>query len=309
MSDAPPPSRRRRRRKAQAVSFSVGEQDFVQAGLARFDLHDPYHFAVSLSWRAFLLLFLGLEMAINTAFALLYLAEPGAIANARPAAFSDAFFFSLETLATVGYGVMAPATTYGHIVSALEIVTGMAFTAIMTGLVFVRFSRPKAKIVYAAHPVVAMHNGTPTLMLRLGNARPHLLTNARFALHCLVLQVSAEGLRQRSIVELPLMRPHLPLFAILWTVMHVIDEASPLQGLDPEAMVEQNLRFFATITVRDNATGQELSDLHTFGAADIRFGMRYVDAIRNIGGNRTTADYRLIGEIEPDPAAAQGTHG
>lgn len=298
MAEAPPS--RRRREKAPPVSFRLGAIDFVQTGVARFDWQDPYYIAVSLSWRAFLLLFLIAELTINTVFALLYLVEPGCIANARPGAFTDVFFFSLETLATVGYGVMAPATTYGHIVSGVEIVTGMIFTAIMTGLLFVRFSKPKARIRYADNPVVTMHNGKPTLMLRLGNARTNVLTNARFTLHSLVLQVSEEGLSQRSIIELPLIRNHLPIFAILWTMMHVIDDASPLCGLDAETIVAQDVRFFMTIVARDHATGQEVSDLRTYHGRDIRFGMHYVDAIRVGTDQRTTADYGLIGALEAD---------
>jgi len=98
-------------------------------GIRRFDLRDPYHVTVSLSWPSFILTMISLWLAINLVFALLYVLSPGDVANARPGSFSDVFFFSIETLATVGYGVMAPATLYGHIVSATEIVTGTAFTA------------------------------------------------------------------------------------------------------------------------------------------------------------------------------------
>jgi hypothetical protein len=117
-------------------------------------------------------------LAINVVFALLYNLGPGNVTNTTPGSFSDLFFFSIETLATVGYGVMAPATLYGHIISAVEIVTGMAFTAIVTGLLFVRFSRPKAKILAAEDAVVTMHNERPTLMLRIINGRVSIMTNA-----------------------------------------------------------------------------------------------------------------------------------
>ncbi len=139
--------------------------------MSRFDLSDPYYIALSLSWPTFALVALLIEIAVNTLFASLYLAQPGSIANARPGSFGDAFFFSLETLATVGYGTMSPDTTYGHIVSAFEIFSGMALTAVLTGLLFVRFSRPKSKVLYSNHALVAMHNGQPTLMLRIGNGR------------------------------------------------------------------------------------------------------------------------------------------
>ena len=297
---APPRAPGRSRRRPQPVSFSIGEQDFIQTGLRRFDPRDPYYFAVSLSWGAFLVLFLSVELAINTLFALLYLAVPGSIANVRPGAFTDVFFFSLETLATVGYGVMAPATLYGHLVSGIEIVTGVIFTGIMTGLLFVRFSKPRARILYADNPVVTLHNGQPTFMLRVGNARSSILINARFTMHVLVPLVSDEGRLTRSIVEMPMVHARLPIFAILYTLMHVIDEASPLAGLDATSIGEHELRFFVTITARDQATGQEVSDVRLYTGADVRFGMRYTDAIRMGADNRTTADYALIGATEAD---------
>jgi inward rectifier potassium channel len=301
---------RGRRRKPRAVGFSVGTQEFVQAGLSRFEVREPYHFALSLSGPAFLALVLCAELVINTVFALLYLAVPGCVANARPGVFADVFFFSVETLATVGYGVMAPATTYGHIVSATEIFTGMGFTALMTGLLFVRFSKPRARIVYADHPVVATHDGKPTLMLRIGNARARLLTDARVTVHVLVPRVSAEGLRQRVVQELRLTRGHLPVFAIIWTLMHVIDEGSPLHGLDAETVAAEGLRLFVILNARDQALGQDVSDIHTFAGEEIRFGMRYVDAVKVVTDNRTIADYSRISAMEPDPArgGAKATH-
>ncbi len=289
-----------RRRRRQPVSFSIGTQDFVQTGLRRFDPHDPYYFAVSIGWGAFLLLFLAVELAINTLFALLYLAVPGSVTNARPGVFTDVFFFSLETLATVGYGVMAPATLYGHLVSGAEIITGVIFTAIMTGLLFVRFSKPKARISYADNPVVTRHDGRPTLMLRVGNARSSILTNARFTLHVLTPIVSNEGRVTRALVELPMTRAQLPIFAILWTLMHVIDEDSALYGLDAAAMVARDMRFFITIAARDHATGQEISDVRIYTGEDLRFGMHYADAIKIGADKRATANYALIGALEAD---------
>jgi inward rectifier potassium channel len=113
-------------------------------GISRFDFRDPYHVAVTLSWPGFVAGALACLAAINVVFAILYIARPGAVQNLAPGDAMGAFFFSLETLATVGYGEMAPAGFYGHAVAAVEIVCGMAFTAILTGILFVRFSKPQA---------------------------------------------------------------------------------------------------------------------------------------------------------------------
>ena len=195
----------------------------------------------------------GVWLTINLAFALLYVLSPGDVANATPGSFSDAFFFSVETLATVGYGVMAPASLYGHIVSAVEIVTGTAFTAIVTGLLFVRFSRPKAKILYADDAVVSMRNGKPTLMLRIANGRQSLMTGATVRLFVLLAERTQEGGFFRRIHDLQLVQSHLPVFVMPWTLMHVIDESSPLFGHTAETLAATAARIFMTIEARDQA--------------------------------------------------------
>jgi inward rectifier potassium channel len=139
------------------------------------------------------------------------------VGNARPNSFSDVFFFSIETVATVGYGEMYPATLYGHVVAAIEIICGLAFTAILTGLTFVRFSRPRAKLVFAANPVVAMHNSKPTLMVRIGNGRPAILADAAAKLNVLLSETTTEGKRFRRAQELRLERTHIPVFPFYWS--------------------------------------------------------------------------------------------
>src|SRR6202012_4830987 len=164
-------------RRYSMISLS-GDISLTKIGARRFDLRDPYHLAVSLSWPAFVIALVGLWLIINLIFATLYIFDPTGVANARPGVFGDVFFFSIETLATVGYGVLAPASTYAHVISALEILTGTAFTVIVTGLVFVRFSRPKEKILFASHAVITRHNGHPTFMVRIVNGRSTPMTGA-----------------------------------------------------------------------------------------------------------------------------------
>lgn len=276
-----------------------GSPVFVKEGLSRFDPHDPYYFAVSLNWRRFALLFIAAELGINLLFAALYMLQPSGIANVGRSGFLGAFFFSLETLATVGYGEMYPTTTYAHIVASAEILTGVAFTAIVTGLLFLRFSRPKAKIHYARHAVISRFNGRPSLMLRIGNARTSVLQNAHFSLHVLLRSVTAEGINHAAVVDLPLARPHAPVFAILFTVMHELDEASALYEIFANGdfgRLEQ-LRFYFTVTARDPAIGQEVSDVHQFNGSDIRIGMRYAEAVRVADDGRVVADYGLLSAL------------
>jgi inward rectifier potassium channel len=294
-----------RKPRHQPKPIPIGREEFglSKLGVRRFDLRDPYHLAVSLPWPGFVVAMLSCWLAINLVFALLYNLSPGDIANTAPGSFSDLFFFSIETLATVGYGVMAPASLYGHIVSAAEIVTGMAFTAIVTGLMFVRFSRPKAKIVAADDAVVTTHNGRPALMLRIVNGRVTVMSSATVRLFVLMAGAAAEGPFVRRIQELHLLQSHLPLFIMPWTLVHVMDEGSPLHGHDAEALRQSDARLFLTIEARDHALSSLVQDMKDYPAERIRFGMHFADMVmvRETGG--ATADLSRISLLEPDGAA------
>jgi inward rectifier potassium channel len=269
-------------------------------GARRFDVRDPYHFAVSLSWPAFTIGFLGLWLTINLLFGALYVLDPNGIANARPGVFGDAFFFSIETLATVGYGVMAPSTTYAHIVSAAEIVTGTAFTAIITGLLFVRFSRPQSRIMFADDAVITRHNGHPTLMIRLVNARLTPMTGASVRLFALIGETTEEGYFFRRIHDMQVEQSHLPLFIMPWTVMHKIGADSPLHEVDAASLASSDIRLFLTIEARDRALVADVQDIKDYDPGHIRHGMRYSDAVMVGERGSATADLSRISLLEPD---------
>lgn len=288
------------RPRRAALPIKMGAFDVHKAGLARFDWRDPYHLALTLSWRRFFAVMLALELLINSVFACLYLLQPGSVAHARPGAFEDAFFFSLETLATVGYGVMAPATLYGHMVSAIEIVTGVAFTAVLTGLVFGRFSRPKAKILFADQAVICLDDGIPTLMVRIGNGRPTLLSDAEASITALVIETTAEGMPLRRPRDLALRLSRFPLFALTWTLMHRLDESSPLFGASAEMFAASQLRLFVSVRAWDVTLAAQVRDLHAYPHEAIRFRMRYQDAVSWDETGHTLADLGKLSLIEPD---------
>src|SRR5215472_12032703 len=231
----------------RAARVRLGSYELKKKGVSRFDMRDPYHLAVALTWPQFLATLLAIYLLVNVVFATLFWLIPGSVANARPHNFGDVFFFSIETLATVGYGEMYPATLYGHVIAAIEIVGGLGFTAIVTGLTFVRFSRPWAKLVFASNPVVAMHNGKPTLMLRVGNGRVAVLLDAAAKLNVLLFATSPDGRRFRRAQELRLERAHLPVFPLTWTLMHVLDEQSPLYGYDMARAIAARAQLFVAL--------------------------------------------------------------
>jgi inward rectifier potassium channel len=297
-------SERKHRRPPKPIAIGRPEFGLSSLGVRRFDLRDPYHLAVSLSWTAFVATMVACWLVINLGFALLYVLIPGDVANASPGSFSDVFFFSIETLATVGYGVMAPATLYGHIVSAAEIVTGTAFTAIVTGLLFVRFSRPKARFIFSDDAVISTRNGLPTLMLRLANGRMSLMTSANVRLFVLLAEHTSEGRFFRRIHDLPLIQSHFPLLVMPWTVLHVIDEASPLYGHDAGTLATSDIRLFLAIEARDQALAALVHDIKDYPAEHIRFGMRFADTVTVDEARRATADLSRISLLEPDNGAA-----
>ena len=282
------------------VRIGRAEYGLSKLGAARFDWHDLYHLAVSLPWPGFIVAMLGLWMTINVVFASLYVLSPGSVTNAKAGSFADAFFFSVETLATVGYGVMAPDTLYGHIVSAVEIVTGMALTAIATGLLFVRFSRAKANIVAADDAVVSTQNGKPALMLRIINGRVTIMTNATARLFLLAADRDPDGPFLRRIHELRLEQSHLPLFVMPWTLMHVIDDHSPLFGHDPDSLAEAGARLFLTIEAHDHALSAMVRDMKDYPAERVRFGMRFGDMVRPDEAGGAIADVSRISVLVAD---------
>jgi inward rectifier potassium channel len=284
----------------RAARVRLGSYEFKKKGISRFDPRDPYYFAVALTWPQFLMALFALYLSVNVVFAALYWLVPSSVANARPGSFADTFFFSIDTLATVGYGEMYPATLYGHVVAAIEIVCGLAFTAILTGLTFVRFSRPRAKFVFAANPVVATHNGKPTLMLRIGNGRATVLTDAAAKLNILFYETGAAGEPLRRARELRLERAHVPAFPLSWTLMHVLDEHSPLHGYDAARAIEADARVFVTLEARDPTLATVVHDARYYAPEDIRFGMRYTDAVTMAEDGTPVADLTRIGALEPD---------
>src|SRR5439155_8782526 len=177
-------------------------------------LRDLYHHTLRMGWCPFLLLGGIVYIALNAGFALVYLVEPGGIANARPGAFADAFFFSVQTMASIGYGQMYPRTTYANLVMTVEAASGLFILALATGLVFARFSRPTARILFSRIAVIGPHNGRPTLSLRLANQRRNQILQAEVALNLLRDEETAEGTILRRFYELKLQRHRTPVLAM-----------------------------------------------------------------------------------------------
>ena len=149
------------------------------------------------------------------------------IANARQASFEDAFFFSVQTMATIGYGGMAPATRYGHLLVTSEAIIAMLGVAVVTGVTFSKFARPTARVLFAEKIVLGPRDGVPHLMFRMANWRRNPILEAQLHVILLLDEMSSEGHVMRRPFDLPLVRDRNSLFVMTWTAMHRIDEQSP----------------------------------------------------------------------------------
>src|SRR5579859_4375802 len=238
MSSQPQPTPRRRRaplifpRHSSAIPrrFRLGAREVLTEGISQQILLDLYHYFMTVSWTQLFATIAAFFLIFDLAFGCLYHLAPGCIANLNPPGFVGDFFFSVETLATVGYGDMHPQTLYGHMVAMVEIFVGLMMLAIITGIMFARFSRPRARFLFAESAVVRPIDGKLTLMFRAANERQNVIQEASARLRMLRDVVTAEGYEFRRIVDLELVRSQHPVFVLSWTIMHVIDESSPLFG-------------------------------------------------------------------------------
>ena len=217
--------------KARVVRLG-GREIIVAEGQHLSFWADISHRCMTASWPSFIAGAALVFVAFNAIFAVLYWIADQPISNVPGGAYIDYLYFSIETLSTAGYGDMHPQTHYGHFVAAVELFTGIFSMSLMTGLIFARFSRPNARLLFADHPVISSHEGKPTLMVRLVNERHNIIGNATAKLWLMRNEVSLEGGSFRRFYELPLVRNEHPALALSWTLYHVIDEQSPLYGLN-----------------------------------------------------------------------------
>lgn len=260
-------------------NLSIGNRKVVTHGLPNLFWHDIYHYAMTASWPAFFLVMGLIFLVTNGLFGLLYGLAPAGIANHSPPGFLGAFFFSVETFATVGYGDMHPVTPIAHVISTMEIFCGMSFVALFTGVMFARFSRPRARILFADYPVIGPFNGKQTLTIRAANARQNVIVDASARLRMLRFETTIEGETMRRVYDMTLLRDTHPMFVIGWSIMHVIDETSPLFNMSPEKLAQDGVGFILTIDGVDETTSQIMQSRFTYSHDALRWNHRYEDLL------------------------------
>jgi inward rectifier potassium channel len=269
----------------------LGGREVIAEGLRLSFWADISHRCMTATWPAFIGGAVLVFMAFNAVFAAFYWIGNQPISNVPDAAYIDYLYFSIETLSTAGYGDMHPQTHYGHFIATVELFTGIFSMSLMTGLIFARFSRPSARLLFADHPVISGYEGKPTLMIRLANERHNIIGNATAKLWLLKNVVSLEGQSFRRFYELPLVRNEHPALALSWTLYHVLDEKSPLYGLNPEDLEASKVSLVVVVSGYDVVAAQIVHARKSYDHPDIRFGHRYADILGSSEDGRLRIDY------------------
>jgi inward rectifier potassium channel len=279
--------------------FRWGERRVIAEGLRLNPWTDIYHSAMTVSWPVFLGALAAVFVALNTLFALLFLLGEAPVANAHPGKFLDVFFFSVETISTTGYGDMYPQTLYGHVLAATENFVSLVATAAMTGVVFARFARPRARLIFARNPVVFEHDGVSTLAVRIVNARNSFISEASAKIWLLSPSVSREGRRYVGFLPLRLQKAENPAFALSWTLFHPIDEASPLFGAGELDTIENEINLVVSISGLDEMSSQIVHARQSYVAEDLRWQHEFIDMFRRDEEGRSHVDLSKVHDTQP----------
>jgi inward rectifier potassium channel len=281
--------------------FAAGSTPLIRARGQHVSLfEDLYHRVLGMPWWRFFAYVACAWVVINGAFAVLYAAAPGCITGARPGDVEDAFYFSVQTLATIGYGAMAPATRFGHAVVVVEALVGTLGVALVTGATFAKFARPTARVLFAAKAVVTLRDGVPHLVFRLANWRGNMVVEGQLRVLLLVRQTTREGETIRMPVELPLVRDRTALFALTWVPMHRIDASSPLWGgpATAERLRAEGAEIFLAFTGIDETIGQSIHARYRYRLDDVVYNARFVDALTIDADGTRTIDYATFHDVE-----------
>lgn len=260
---------------------------------------DPYHLMLTIPWSFFVLLLCSIYLGINLLFALLYWMGGDCIANAKPGSFLDIFFFSVQTLASIGYGLMYPKSTYSNIIVTIEAIVGVMGVAVMTGLAFARFSQPTARLLFSRVVTVSPYNGVLTLMFRTANQRRNAILEAQVKVYLMRDELTLEGNMMRRLYDLKLVRNQTPSFALSWSVMHVIDESSPLYGATGEVLRQNASLLMVSLSGTDETVTQRVHSRHLYSYSQILWNTRFVNIIHQTHDGHRYIDYKHFHDVVP----------
>jgi inward rectifier potassium channel len=265
---------------------------------------DAHHAFLRMSWWMGLLVLIAFFLLTNVLFAFAY-AYLGGVANARAGSVIDGFYFSVQTMATIGYGYMYPQSTAAHALVVTEAVLGLLLTALCAGLVFAKFSQPTGRIAFSREVVIGPMDGVPTLMFRVGNERGNQIVEATIRVAIVRTVRTSEGQVFYRMTDLPLVRDRSPAMTRSWNVMHSISDGSPLHGYDPERMAREEVELIVSLVGVDDTSYQPVHARHQYEHQHIIWGARHADVLSEAGNGDLVMDVRnfhLVVPTEPLPS-------
>ncbi|MDB4945077.1 MAG: Kef-type transport system, putative NAD-binding component [Labilithrix sp.] len=268
----------------------------VVVGAATHPLRDAYHSVLRMRWASALTLIALLYLVANALFGVVYTAV-GGISGAHDGSFRDGFFFSVQTMGTVGYGAMYPVSTTANLVVVAETVASVILTALATGIVFARFSQSSGRIVFTSKLCISPMNGVPTLMCRVGNDSAGTIFEATIRLAATRTETTDEGMTFYRLTDLVLTRDRTPALNRSWTVLHPIDEKSPLHGLAPEDWRKDDIEVLVSVVGTDDISLQPVNARRRYVANDILWGARPADVLADLPDGRLQLDVGRFDDV------------
>jgi inward rectifier potassium channel len=292
------------RESRQRLLNRDGSFNVRRDGLRFWESLSAYHYLLTISWSKFLAIVSGLFLITNTMFALLFVAcGDGALMRATGlptlGRFPDAFFFSVETLATIGYGHIAPVTMAANVVMTVESLIGLLAFAVVAGFVFARFARPTARIRFSRNAVVAPYRDGKAFMFRIVNQRSSQLVNLYAQVLLSRRKQGGKTKVDREFIPLRLERDSVVFFPLAWTIVHPIDETSPLRHWTGEDLIDCDAEFLVLLNGFEETFSQNVHTRSSYAAEEIVWGARY----RNMFNppdeeGEISVDIRRLDEIE-----------
>ncbi len=254
-----------------------GKMNIVRIGLKRRAAQDIFHALLRKNWLGLALSIAGFIIISNLIFAFVYFELGEVIENAHN--FTDDFFFSVETMATVGYGYMRPIGNMANLMASIEAFFGLLTFAVIAGLIFAKFSKPTAKIMFSKSAIITIRNGRKALMFRMANERNNQIIDANLRASMMRTERTQEGEMIRSFSDMRLVRSSAPIFALSFTAVHFIDEDSPLYGESPESLLDQDIEIVVTFNGVDEVFSQIIYARHSYVLNEIHWEHKFVDVI------------------------------
>jgi inward rectifier potassium channel len=284
-------------------TLRFGDRSVERIGMPRAPFGDAFHYLMRASWPIFCVTFMTYYLLINLAFGLIYYWDLQGIENAKPGSFGDAYMFSVQTIATIGYGHLLPKSVFVNAVVVFESMAAFLSLSLWTGLAFSRFSRPTARVLFSENAVITNDNGVPTLMFRVANGRGNRIVDASVTVTLLRNEINTEGVEWRRQVDLKLVRARTGVFALTWTVQHRIDETSPLAAFHTLLRSDAEPQLIASLIGVDDTFGQPIHAMQYYNASRIHKNMHFVDIATTHPDGHAVIDFTKFHDVVDDTPA------